>query len=421
MAEIERQKGTTEEQLVVRAVSQATSLPYEGLTAASSGLSLWYRREGEEQVFFDPVALDSLDAPFSPGGLLAIDDGYYRLDVPDAALADGDADSVQVGGSADGVVLLGVQVRLTASSGSYNSSGGSTLDAASTTVTCDGVIPEIAPIEREGCPVRTKRRHIPAVQGVCSEAQWTMRARDGRIADLSNCVGGGSLSAGSSSGSDSGEATADVAVRFQGCDGGCVLATVEATVLDAAGGLIQFPIPEAVCQTAGIYMFQAAVIDADGRPRFVDGGLLSVEAGMWGAGDSGGPPTIEEIRFHLRDRATENTLLAEVEFDDAEILEAIRQPIRQFNETPPPLRHYNCNTFPYRYYWRNAIVSELLKVAAHHYLRNKLQMTSGGLSTDDKNKNSEYMQLAMLYDREWREFIIQKKVELNAELCWGSV
>ena len=116
----------------------------------------------------------------------------------------------------------------------------------------------------------------------------------------------------------------------------------------------------------------------------------------------------------------ENDLLMAVEFDDAEILEAIRHPVMKFNEMPPPLTPFTCKSFPFGHHWRNAIVAELMKTAAHHYMRNALKVSSGGLNVDDKNKYNEYLQFASLYIREWEDFITQKKVEINAGMFFGS-
>jgi len=277
-------------------------------------------------------------------------------------------------------------------------------------IDCTPIVVESPDSVHEGCAILTKRRHFVITKGQCGTAQWTLRHSDGQVADLSDCFPEGSSS---SSSSESGDLA--IKVRYQGCDGGNVIATVSASVEDAATGTVQFEIPETVCCNAGIYVFQVAILQDDKKVVFHDGGLVSVEQGLWGDTNSmGGPPTLQTIRIAMRDTAIENDLLRDVEFDDAEILEAIRQPVLYFNEIPPPLTHFRCNNFPYRHHWRQAIIAELMKIGAQHYIRNAMKASSGGLQVDDKNKYSEYLQVAQMYAQEWKEFVANTKVQLNA-------
>lgn len=287
-------------------------------------------------------------------------------------------------------------------------------------VNCQVVVPEAEDATHEGCAVLTKRRAFIIPKGMCGLAQWTLRWKDGQTADLSACFPTDSASASASESASVVDSDLSLAVRFQGCDRTCNLATVDVTLIDAENGLVQFQIPEEVCQHAGIYQFQVAVLQGN-SVVFADGGIISVEHGMWGdTSQMTGPPTIEEIRMHLRDRPEENDLLAAAEFDDAEILNAISHPVMYWNEQLPPLPHRNCNNFPFRHHWRNAIVAELLFTAAHHYVRNKMQAQSSGLSVDDKAKDKDYLAIALLYKQEWQEFVKMKKIAINAEAFYGS-
>lgn len=415
--EIVIKQGKTDVDIEVRALNEQTALPDDSLTAASAGLELWYRRTGELKQVFEAVDLDSLSSPHTPGGIILISDGYYRVDVPDAAFATG-SDAVYVGGSADGVVFIGYLIQLSPASITLAETPA---DIGPTEyATCSMLLPEAPMTTHEGCVIRTKRRHIPVPKGLCGEAVWIMRKPSGAAADLSNCLPYASVSE-SGSISES-EAENEVRVRFQGCDRGELLGESYAEVVAPEVGFIQFPLPTTVCQNSGIYQFQAAVINSSGNPLFIDGGLISVEHGLWGdTSNMMGPPTIQEIRMHLRDRDQENDLLQAVEFDDAEILEAIRWPVFNFNEAPPNLGvRYCCNNFPFRYYWVQAIVGKLLMTAVHHYVRNKMLASSGGLNVDDKNKDIDYARIARLYLDEWQEFVNLKKIELNASLAWGD-
>lgn len=263
----------------------------------------------------------------------------------------------------------------------------------------------------EGCPIVTKRRHVTVDKGVNGCVQWQLRWPDGQIADFSDCY---DVSV-SESGSESAVGTnPEIRVRFgDACSSSRILGHIVGTMADAANGLVDFCLPGEVYNKSGIYRFQIAVVSGDDT-LFMDKGLISVESGLFGdINQMHGPPSMQEIRMHLRDTEIENDLLGDVEFDDAEILFAISRPVQQWNETPPPIARHTCQNFPYRYNWLNAIAGELMMTAVHHYIRNKMKASAGGLTEDDKNKDSEYTRLARQYRDEWRHFIVTKKVELN--------
>jgi len=94
-----------------------------------SDVSLWYRRDGGRKIPFGAKSLASLDAAHSDGGFKLISDGYYRVDVPDAAFASG-AGGVMVGGTvADQIVIA-----------EYHPLGSYTLDLPVTVLPFSGVI-----------------------------------------------------------------------------------------------------------------------------------------------------------------------------------------------------------------------------------------------------------------------------------------
>ena len=280
------------------------------------------------------------------------------------------------------------------------------------------LLPEIVSTNKDDCPLFDKTRHVTTAAGVCGTATWALR-RAGVPVDLSALLPESVSADESYSYTDA--PLLSLKVRFQDCDRCGVLAEVDGEITDAATGAVQFPLPAAVCQHAGVYSFSAAVLQED-RPILIDSGLVSVEPSLWGDPNQlTGPPSLEEIRLHLRDRAAENTLLGAVEFSDVEILEAIRWPVHEFNESPPPLPYYNCRTFPWRYNWLNAIVGRLLQSAVHAYLRNKLQATGANLAVNSLDKDDAYLRLAKSYRDEWQLFIREKKCQLNAGLAWGSI
>lgn len=291
-------------------------------------------------------------------------------------------------------------------------------------VSCEIYLPESSVPTKDGCPVVTKNRHIPVPKGLCGTALWTMRLANGLAANFVNCIDGSttSLSVSLSTSESIVSGIDSIVVRFQDCNRCQPVAEVEAEIYNAELGQIQFQIPDEVCSKSGIYQFQAALM-RDGSPFFIDsGGLISVEPSMWGdTSSSSGPPTIQEIRYAIMDRPEENTLLRAVEFDDSDILEAIRWPVRQFNELSPDLgAKFNCNNFPFKYHWVQAVIGRLLLAAVNHYMRNKMLASSGGLNVDDKNRDTDYLRLSKMYQDEWMEWAQLKKIELNASLAWGD-
>lgn len=98
--------GATAQSTIVRILDVETGLPATGITAGTAGLSLWYRRDAATVSTVAAVALGSLDEAHTSGGWRHIADGYYRLDLPNAACALG-APGLLVGGAVPGGVVIG--------------------------------------------------------------------------------------------------------------------------------------------------------------------------------------------------------------------------------------------------------------------------------------------------------------------------
>lgn len=105
-------KGSTDRSVTIRIIDATDGLPEEGVVSGVTvGIALWYRREGGAKVAISDTNLAALTTAHTDGGLKHVDDGYYRLDLPDAAYATG-ANHVQVGGTVTGMVVLGGRVKL---------------------------------------------------------------------------------------------------------------------------------------------------------------------------------------------------------------------------------------------------------------------------------------------------------------------
>lgn len=105
-------KGSTDRSVTIRIIDSTDGTPETGVVFNTAGIDLWYRRQGAAKVSITEATLSALTDAHSDGGILHIGDGYYRLDLPDAAFASG-ANHVDVGGTVTGMIVLGGRVRLT--------------------------------------------------------------------------------------------------------------------------------------------------------------------------------------------------------------------------------------------------------------------------------------------------------------------
>jgi hypothetical protein len=76
----------------------------------SADFSIWYRRDGAK-VAISLSDLSALADAYASGGIKEIGDGWYRLDVPDAALLAG-ANRVAIGGAVDGGTVVSAPITI---------------------------------------------------------------------------------------------------------------------------------------------------------------------------------------------------------------------------------------------------------------------------------------------------------------------
>jgi hypothetical protein len=103
-------KGSTDRSVDIKILNE-DGTPNESVVFNTAGLALWYRRAGAAKTTLTPVTLAALTTAHTDEGFLHIDDGVYRLDLPDAAYATG-ASHVTVGGALTGSVVVGGRVKL---------------------------------------------------------------------------------------------------------------------------------------------------------------------------------------------------------------------------------------------------------------------------------------------------------------------
>ena len=106
-------KGSTDQSVVIRIVDATSGVPETGVTSATGGLDLRYRREGAATVTLTESDLSALTDAHADGGMLHIGAGYYRVDIPDAAFSTG-ANGVLIFGTATDMVVIGCYIELVA-------------------------------------------------------------------------------------------------------------------------------------------------------------------------------------------------------------------------------------------------------------------------------------------------------------------
>jgi hypothetical protein len=114
-------KGSTQKSVIMRAVSQGSIGVFanNSIGETTSGLNFQYWRvlnDGNGAQSFTPISYLPLSFPnsqWSAGGVEMLGDGYFRLDVPDAAFARAaGCNGVVIDGSATGIFIEGAFVTL---------------------------------------------------------------------------------------------------------------------------------------------------------------------------------------------------------------------------------------------------------------------------------------------------------------------
>ncbi len=100
------QKATADVSTVIRIIDETAGTPETGVEHDTAGIDLWYRREGATATSITEAALAGLASAHDDGGIEHIGDGYYRLDLPDAACGSG-VNGVAIGGTVTGMVVIG--------------------------------------------------------------------------------------------------------------------------------------------------------------------------------------------------------------------------------------------------------------------------------------------------------------------------
>lgn len=197
---------------------------------------------------------------------------------------------------------------------------------------------------------------------------------------------------------------------------------VEATIIDEEQGLIEFQLPAQVRSVPAVYHAEVAIVQSTDDTTFYANNALYVynEPSHW-TDKTYTLLSLDDIRLSLRDSdIIENELIANYDYDVAEISYAVTRAVQFWNETPPNVGFFTTSDFPFRNIWLTGIQLFLYEMIEEHYRRNYLPHSLGGATIDDKNKFQLYR--AAWTDRfnRFKSDIVRQKVRMNAEMGSGT-
>lgn len=194
------------------------------------------------------------------------------------------------------------------------------------------------------------------------------------------------------------------------------------TVVDGTIGSVHLSLTSSDLPYAGIWWAAFQVIDPDGKVVSETPAWLMVEKSIDHAVRENTPLCPSELRLFMMDVCPENNpLLDDVEFTTEEYMAVIRWVVDKWNETPPDVARYTQTTFPWRYHWMVGAASRLLMMASRWNSRNHLSFSTGDATVDDRDNAKEYAALARELEQEFLIWFEAKKVEINQNLCYGSL
>jgi hypothetical protein len=269
-------------------------------------------------------------------------------------------------------------------------------------------------------PVLSRMRAVTVSQGQCATIEWQMHDKDNNPVDLSSCFPTPAPA----------EPEYEVVLRLKEqilLGENAAPKELTATIVDAETGKVSATLDSSAVAYPGIFYAEIALVTVpapETKSCVIFSNLFSliITRSTFGDMAAGGPPSIAEIRLHLRDSSpSESFLLDHLMFDDAEIALAITRPVQYWNEIPPPIGVFTTQTFPFRYHWLEGICANLFMMAAEQYRRNQLNYSAAGVALDDQNKEANYERAGQMRWQAYREWVRVKKAEINLEGAYGEV
>lgn len=292
-------------------------------------------------------------------------------------------------------------------------------------VSCAGQNVLAAPVSTvNGNPILSRMRSITVTQGQCATIEWQLQDKDGRPVDLRPCEFGNSASVSLDD--------FKIVLRLKehlSIGNNKAPVEVDADVVDAEHGKVRAELTAKMVGLPGVYFGEMALVNTPAQNAnqpcvvFSNTFYVVVARGTFGDENYQGPPTIAEIRLHLRDSSPqESFLLDHLMFDDAEIALAISRPVMYWNEIPPFLDiKYTTQNFPWRYHWLEGICANLFFMVAEQFRRNQLSYSAAGVSLDDQNKEPNYERAGQTRWQAYQQWARGIKAAINLESCYGVV
>lgn len=129
---------------------------------------------------------------------------------------------------------------------------------------------------------------------------------------------------------------------------------------------------------------------------------------------------IPEVRAFLVDRcASDNLLLDATQFTDDQIMDSMRIPVEEWNDTPPSIQRFTTVTFPFRYAWLMGTAAYLLTSISIQQFRNNATYQAGTVTVNDSDKGPQFKAIGDQLMEQWHRWLYAKKRELNVRAGWG--
>lgn len=190
-------------------------------------------------------------------------------------------------------------------------------------------------------------------------------------------------------------------------------------LIDAATGKMRLTLPPGNKVVPGIYLSELSIRNHKGQAVFRDRRYLQVIPPL--EYNNHGPITIPEVRMAIMDFPCSNSMLEDYEFSAAEVMFALRRPIDLWNETTPIISFHTPATFPYRENWLQATIGFLFQALAAKQRRNELTFQADTITVKDNDKHTAYQDLGELKVREYKAWMKEIKINLNAQAGFFSL
>jgi hypothetical protein len=273
-------------------------------------------------------------------------------------------------------------------------------------------------------PTQLSSPTFSVAQGGRTIIRFNLRDENRAVVNLTTCMLTGSADDANASkftdGISNTKGTPTVALVVRDARGGpAPILRVDGSVEDPKTGAVMFVLEPAASVPAGTYDGQVGVF-IEGRLFKTWPLLVEITANLFAA-DAAGTP-VDWIRLALRDKYVyDDSLLADKEFSNEEIMHAVRRTIDRWNDTPPLLQNYDFADFPWREKLLVGATGYLYQIAAAKYRRDHLAYAGSGVQVDDKNKAPEYEAISKDRLLEFDTWMSATKHAINAEAFWGMI